>query len=63
MTPSQQAKAAGIKSLKQVSEMQGFKPCGRPVVSVQTLINWHRDKPLLFANVLAGCSPKTMRGE
>ena len=47
MTPSQQAKAAGLKSLSQVSQITG--------VSLQTLNNWHRDKPELFAVVLAGC--------
>lgn len=47
MTPSQQAKAAGLKSLTQVSELTG--------VSLQTLTNWHRNKARLFAVVLAGC--------
>lgn len=55
MTPSQQAKAAGLKSLRQVSQMQGYKPDGKPVVSEQTLTNWHRNKPLLFKTVIAGC--------
>lgn len=47
MTPAQQAKAEGLRSLSAVSEMTG--------VSLQTLTNWHRDKPKLFAVVLAGC--------
>jgi hypothetical protein len=47
MTPSQQAKAAGLKNLKQVSEMVKKPPA--------TLINWHRDSPELFKIVLAGC--------
>lgn len=47
MTPSQQAKAAGLKSLSQVSEMTGQ--------SAQTLINWSKNKPELFAVVLKGC--------
>ena len=47
MTPSQQAKAAGLKSLAVVVEMTG--------VSYQTLSNWHKNKPELFAVVLAGC--------
>lgn len=47
MTPSQQAKAVGIKSLTQVSEITG--------VSLNTLTNWHRDKPELFRIVLLGC--------
>jgi hypothetical protein len=50
MTPAQQAKAEGLKSLSQVSQMTG--------VSLQTLTNWHRNKPLLFAVVLAGCVSK-----
>jgi len=47
MTPSQQAKAAGLKSLSQVSEMTGQ--------SAQTLINWAKSKPSLFYIVLLGC--------
>jgi hypothetical protein len=47
MSPSRQAKAAGLKNLSEVSEKTG--------VSLQTLTNWHRDKPKLFAVVLAGC--------
>jgi hypothetical protein len=47
-TPSQQAKAAGLKSLTEVSIQTG--------VSLQTLINWHENKPRLFAVVLAGCA-------
>lgn len=46
MTPSEQCKAAGLKSLAEVAKTSG--------VSVQTLINWHRDKPELFATVVAG---------
>ena len=47
MTPSQQAKSVGLKSLTQVSELTGQ--------SLQTLINWHRDRPELFKIVLLGC--------
>lgn len=47
MTASQQAKAAGLKSLLQVQQLTGQ--------SAQTLINWHRDKPELFRVVIAGC--------
>jgi hypothetical protein len=47
MTPSQAAKAAGLKSLTEVSTITG--------VSMQTLTNWHRNKPELFAVVIAGC--------
>lgn len=46
MTPSQQAKEAGLKSLSQVSDLTG--------VSLQTLTNWHRDKPALFKTVILG---------
>jgi hypothetical protein len=47
MTPAQQAKSVGLKSLTQVSNLTG--------VSLNTLTNWHRDKPLLFDVVLHGC--------
>lgn len=47
-TPSELAKIAGLKNLKQVSELTN--------VSVQTLGNWHRKKPLLFRIVLIGCA-------
>jgi len=47
VTPSQQVKAAGLKSLSQVSEITG--------VSAQTLSNWVKDKPVLFEVVLLGC--------
>ena len=46
MTPSQQCKAAGLKSLAELVKISD--------VSEQTLINWHRDKPKLFKLVLAG---------
>ena len=46
MTPSQQAKAAGLPSLAAVSRITG--------VSVRTLINWHEHKPQLFGVVLLG---------
>lgn len=55
MTPSTKVKAAGLKNLSQMSEMQGFKPNGHPVVSAQTLDNWFHNKPLLFDNLLTGC--------
>lgn len=47
MTASEQAKAAGLKSLKQVSDMVK-KPR-------ETLYNWHRYNPDLFNIVIAGC--------
>jgi hypothetical protein len=40
MTPSQQAKAAGLKSLAQVSRLTGE--------SVRNLINWHKSYPQRF---------------
>lgn len=46
-TPSQAAKSYGIKSLTQVSKITGQ--------SLNTLTNWHRDKPELFRIVLLGC--------
>lgn len=47
MTPSQQAKQAGLDSLAEVSRMTG--------VRFQTLNNWARNKPDLFQVVIAGC--------
>ena len=52
MTPSQQAKAAGLKSLLEVSELTG--------VSYQTLNNWAKNKPELFGVVIAGCVVKKL---
>lgn len=46
MTPSERAKELGAKSLSQIAEANG-KP-------VQTLINWHRESPELFDNVVRG---------
>lgn len=50
MTPSQQAKAEGLKSLSRVAEMTGQ--------SLQTLSNWAKNKPELFKIVLLGCKAK-----
>ena len=47
MTASKQAKELGLKPLTKVSELTGQ--------SLQTLINWHKDKPELFNIVLLGC--------
>lgn len=55
MTPSKQAKAAGLKSLTQARDMLGTNKNGHPMVSLQTLTNWHRNKPELFRVVIAGC--------
>lgn len=54
MTPSQQAKALGLKSLNAVVAELGTNKNGHPMVSRQTLINWHKNKPDLFRVVLAG---------
>jgi hypothetical protein len=48
ITPAQQAKAAGLKSLLQVSELTG--------VSIQTLSNWAKSKPDLFRVVIVGAT-------
>ncbi len=48
MKPSEKCKAAGLKSLLELSEITGE--------SVQTLINWHKNKPRLFNVVLRGAA-------
>jgi len=48
MTPSQKAKTYGLRSLSQVSELTG--------VSLQTLGNWHKNKPALFHIVCTGAA-------
>ena len=47
MSPSEQAKAMGLKSLKSVCEISG--------VQMGTLLNWSKNKPRLFNVVLHGC--------
>ena len=46
VTPSEQCRAAGLASLAELSRISGE--------SVQTLINWHKNKPTLFALVISG---------
>lgn len=46
MTPSEQCKAAGIKSLAEFVRLTGE--------SKENLINWHRDRPRRFELLLAG---------
>lgn len=46
MTPSQQCKRAGLDSLAELSRLTG--------VQQRTLINWHKDKPQLFAVLVVG---------
>lgn len=58
MTASQKAKQAGLNSLKQVRDMLGTNKNGHPMVSTQTLNNWHNNKPELFEAVLIGCAVK-----
>ena len=50
MTASQQAKASGLKSLAQVSEITG--------ISFQTLNNWHKNRPDLYEVIILGCKQK-----
>ena len=47
MTPSQQCKKAGLKSLAQMVEISQE--------SKQTLINWHRKYPHRFRLLLIAC--------
>ena len=47
MKPSEQAKALGLRSLKEVTERTG--------VTSRTLRNWAKHKPALFQTVLKGC--------
>jgi len=53
MTPSEQCKKAGLKSLAQLVRITGE--------SKQTLINWHRNKPQLFKVVIAGAVMHSIR--
>ncbi|MBL1293054.1 MAG: hypothetical protein COB61_004195 [Thiotrichales bacterium] len=46
ITPSKQCKKAGLKSLAEL--------VNATATSEQTLINWHKNKPKLFAVVVAG---------
>jgi hypothetical protein len=46
MTPSEQCHKAGLKSLTELSKIS--------LVSLQTLINWHKHKPVLFDLVVRG---------
>ena len=47
MTPSEQAKAGGLKSFQQMVNMTE--------VPRQTLVDWHKSRPQLFKIVLFGC--------
>lgn len=48
LTPSGRCKMAGLKSLAELVRITG--------VSEQTLINWHRSRPQLFAVIVAGAA-------
>lgn len=54
MKASEKAKNIGLRNLNQVAEYTGQ--------SVQTLINWNKNKPELFDVVLLGCVEK-QKGE
>jgi hypothetical protein len=53
-TPSQQAKAAGLKSLRELSDISD--------VSTRTLENWHKERPHRFAVMLAGAVEVKAKG-
>jgi len=55
MKPSEKCKAAGLKSLAELSEISGE--------SVQTLNNWSKNKPTVFGLVLRGAVVKKMNAE
>jgi len=46
MTPSQKCKSSGLDSLAELVRITG--------VSERTLINWHKNKPVLFNIVIIG---------
>jgi hypothetical protein len=47
MSASNQVKASGLRSLAYVARVTSVRP--------DTLQNWHKHRPELFAVVLAGC--------
>ena len=55
MTPAQQAKDLGLKSLKQVSELSD--------TPLSTLHDWARTRPKLFHVILLGCLKQTIGKE
>ena len=50
LTPSQECKDAGLNSLAELVKLSE--------VSEQTLINWHKNKPVLFHLVVLGAVEK-----
>ena len=55
MKPSEQAKAAGLNSLKELSEITKQ--------SEQTLLNWHANKPEMFEIAILGAVQKKKEAE
>jgi hypothetical protein len=56
MTPSEQCKAAGLKSLRELAQISN--------VSTRTLENWHRHNITRFTVMLAGAvATKAKRSE
>lgn len=53
MTASQKAKSLGV-TMVQVRDALGQNKNGHPLVSLQTLNNWHKNKPALFEVVCLG---------
>tara|TARA_R110002020_G_scaffold375633_1_gene586846 strand:- start:55 stop:246 length:192 start_codon:yes stop_codon:yes gene_type:complete len=51
MAPSEQCKQAGLESLAELQRVTGE--------SKQTLINWHKNKPILFEVVVIGAAKKS----
>ena len=46
MTPSKQCKSSGLDSLAELVRITG--------VQERTIINWHKNKPILFSVVILG---------
>jgi hypothetical protein len=61
LTASQEAKAAGFKSLAEVRGMLGANAKGHPRIGKNVLHSWHKNKPELFRVVIAGCA--AIKGE
>lgn len=56
ITPSKQCKSAGIQSLAELARISSERGASAADIRsrVRTLINWHKNKPELFAVVVAG---------
>ena len=53
ITAQQKAKSLGV-TMTQVRDALGQNKNGQPLVSLQTLNNWHKNKPALFEVVCLG---------